>query len=648
MSIAVFSAAAFVAADAPSPNVRDLQWPVALEKGVSSGFCDYRDGRFHAGIDVRTYGTEGIACVAVDDGWVTRIRASSRGYGKAVHLRLDSGVQILYAHLAEFVPALEDTLWIEQQRAGKYTVDVPLPDGRFRFRRGQVLAYSGSTGATAPHLHFEVRTLADEPLNPLTNGFALRDREHPTVPRMAFVPLSADARIEGRCYPLEIEPRRIAAGRYAIDDTLRLQGDVGVAATVVDKINSHSGNTTPFEMQVWSDGTQLSRVAFDRFSFEEVRHVDFALDMGALRARGTDVYSLYERPGDPRRHVDFVRGGRISPAPSTRRVHDGRLVAIDAAGNRTEVAFVYVDSIAGAHARAISGQRWRTSHLAVDQGGDFFRGNFAVIAAEGEGSLLTERGPGDERDARTEIVRASDFAVGGAAFDARIETAQRTAILADTSGVIVCGDGVQIAYAKGDVYGDEVVFAKWEGDARPGRQRSLKAQSRALRFGPVGLVFKKSPTIRFAATAPVSNAGIFRSAEANGPWSYVASSADSTGWSASLDRPGVFAVFRDVAAPWIGSPRVVRAKSYATGKLRNEIHVPIDDEGSGFDDARTEVYLGGVRQIWRWNFAAKKIIVAIHDDSILGEQLVRIVAFDRIGNSSSADATVTVEAPPSR
>ncbi|HXV14119.1 MAG TPA: hypothetical protein VEC56_07925, partial [Candidatus Krumholzibacteria bacterium] len=122
----------------------------------------------------------------------------------------------------------------------------------------------------------------------------------------------------------------------------------------------------------------------------------------------------------------------------------------------------------------------------------------------------------------------------------------------------------------------------------------------------------------------------------------LATTADSAGLSAAIDRPGVFAVFRDEAAPWLGAVKVVAAVSYATGSTRYEIHVPVDDEGSGFDDARSEVYVGGIKQIWRWDFVGKKMIVALHDDSIIGPQPVRVVAFDRIGNSSSVDATVTI------
>ena len=37
---------------------------------VSSNFCEYREGHLHAGIDVRTYGREGIECVQIEAGQI--------------------------------------------------------------------------------------------------------------------------------------------------------------------------------------------------------------------------------------------------------------------------------------------------------------------------------------------------------------------------------------------------------------------------------------------------------------------------------------------------------------------------------------------------------------------------------------------------
>ncbi|MBC7896724.1 MAG: M23 family peptidase, partial [Cytophagaceae bacterium] len=61
--------------------------PLAQSPGLTSGFGEYREGRFHAGLDYSTEATTGKPVRAVADGWVERVRASGVGYGRAVYLR---------------------------------------------------------------------------------------------------------------------------------------------------------------------------------------------------------------------------------------------------------------------------------------------------------------------------------------------------------------------------------------------------------------------------------------------------------------------------------------------------------------------------------------------------------------------------------
>ena len=57
-----------------------LRWPLDLPAHwLTSNFMEYRGGRFHAGIDLKTRETEGFPAYAVEDGWISRVRATPAG-----------------------------------------------------------------------------------------------------------------------------------------------------------------------------------------------------------------------------------------------------------------------------------------------------------------------------------------------------------------------------------------------------------------------------------------------------------------------------------------------------------------------------------------------------------------------------------------
>ena len=140
---------------APSPatvsrNTGARPWPLLIDINLSSSFGEYRSGHLHAGVDIKTNGRIGYACQAVGNGYVSRLRASPNGYGRAIYLTLDSGETCVYAHLAEFAPQLEAALHQEQRKADSYTVDVYYDEPQFTFRRGDIIGYTGTSGTTAP------------------------------------------------------------------------------------------------------------------------------------------------------------------------------------------------------------------------------------------------------------------------------------------------------------------------------------------------------------------------------------------------------------------------------------------------------------------------------------------------------------------
>ena len=106
------------------PTTGDVSSPYGLRWGGSD---------FHPGIDIAD--DAGTPIVATADGVVTDAGWNSGGYGNMVDIDHGNGYVTRYAHAQAVVVS-----------PGQYV------------RRGQVIAYMGSTGySTGPHLHYEVR-----------------------------------------------------------------------------------------------------------------------------------------------------------------------------------------------------------------------------------------------------------------------------------------------------------------------------------------------------------------------------------------------------------------------------------------------------------------------------------------------------------
>ncbi len=106
-------------------------WPLR-EVQITSRF-GVRKGDPHDGIDLRA--PNGTPIHAIAPGRVIYAARRIRGYGRMVILKHERGWSSVYAHASAF-----------KVRPGQLV------------RRGQLIAYSGSSGrVTGPHLHFEMR-----------------------------------------------------------------------------------------------------------------------------------------------------------------------------------------------------------------------------------------------------------------------------------------------------------------------------------------------------------------------------------------------------------------------------------------------------------------------------------------------------------
>ena len=87
---------------AQNNDLQDYALPIDIPIFLSGTFGELRSSNIHAGIDIKTQGREGFPIKAVSDGYVSRIKVSTYGYGKAIYVNHFDGNTSVYAHLKKF------------------------------------------------------------------------------------------------------------------------------------------------------------------------------------------------------------------------------------------------------------------------------------------------------------------------------------------------------------------------------------------------------------------------------------------------------------------------------------------------------------------------------------------------------------------
>ncbi|MFC1628445.1 peptidoglycan DD-metalloendopeptidase family protein [Gemmatimonadota bacterium] len=316
---------------------QSLQWPASVEKGVTSSFGEWRPGHVHAGTDVKTWGRIGVPLLAVEDGYIQRVRTSPWGYGKAVYLKLDDGRLAVYAHMDRFTPEIEDLIVDAQLVELHYSVDIwPEPDVN-RVKRGDIIGYSGTTGSSAPHLHFELRDVQNRPINPLRSGLQVPDTTPPVIQFLIFRPVGPESRVEK-----DIQVRRFgltpAGGRtYRLRGRPEVEGTIAIGAAAYDQMDGVWNRFSPYRLVLEIDGNEVFEVRYDEFSYLQSELIALDRDYRYMIREGARAHTLYRQPGneltfygDYEQGEGYLRG--FGPG-----IHQLKLTIADANGNESVV-----------------------------------------------------------------------------------------------------------------------------------------------------------------------------------------------------------------------------------------------------------------------------------------------------------------------
>lgn len=336
--------------------------PLGIPLLLSGSFGEMRTNHFHTGLDIRTQGQTGFKIYAVADGWVERIAVSPTGYGNALYLNHDNGYQSVYGHLEQFEDSITDYVRSAQYARRSFSVDLAPERNRFRFAKGDVIAYSGNSGSSGgPHLHFEIRDAASsQPINPILFGMPVSDTTPPRIHGIRAYPLDPAARVEvlgsgGRVRSraafggsAEIPVVSGAGRRYALapSTTVRAFGRIGFGISTNDYHEGSSGRLGAYSVRLDVDGTPVYRHEMERLDFAYNRYLNAHVDYGLQQRSGQWVQRSFLLPGNDRLQIyETVDKGAIEFADGDRRALDYRVE--DAAQNGVTLSFPVVGMAAG-------------------------------------------------------------------------------------------------------------------------------------------------------------------------------------------------------------------------------------------------------------------------------------------------------------
>lgn len=624
----------FMAGDEP------YAWPLDLPRQVTSSFAEYRTGRFHAGIDLRTGGI-GIPVRASGEGYISRVRCGPWGYGKAVYLRMNDGRSSVYGHLDDFSDSVRAYVQKAQHSAKNYTVDLYPEPGQFPVKRGEIIAKSGDTGTGAPHLHWEIRDSAERPIHPRLLGLDWPDNVRPLIRKVVIAPEAPGATVNGDIFPLILETRNIGPGQYTCDP-VRVSSRIGFGVDVMDPAEGGS-RLGVYRMRLLDGETEVFRMQHDVVDYDNHRNAAVSYHPHLL---GQGQFLLLWRwPGNvsPSYAHSASEGWFEAPADA----HEALIEVADCAGN-VSVLTVPLRPESPEPGEPAPPSAPGQGKVDLDCPGNYLVITVRFTAAEDTTPGLLIEGAGDIssppfRRVSSSLFRAvfvpriSDFYTIRVDHP-RVPPYERTVAAALRGGPArgFAFDDMEIRVQPKTPYGLMIARA-WvsgEGPAAP-----IRKHGNTYQIWPAAMPCDETAEVVLPVPASLEQPGrahIYRST--GGGWSRMDTKRSGDKMIANTRGFGLFAVMEDDKPPAISD--ISLPDGYQAQTRRPRIHAKISDVGSGIDSF--EITCSGKWILAAYHPDTARLYWERDEDLPPGQQEIVFRVTDNAGNTTTRKRTIVI------
>ncbi|RYY14540.1 MAG: M23 family metallopeptidase [Chitinophagaceae bacterium] len=307
--------------------------PLNIPISLSGNFGELRPNHYHMGLDLKTLARENLPVHAAADGFVSRVKIESGGFGRAIYITHPNGFTTLYAHLNNFNPQLETWLKEQQYKQESWGLLLELSPDQFPVKKGDFIAYSGNTGGSqAPHVHFEIRrTSTDVNLNPMLFGFPIADNTRPSILRLGIYDRTKSVYEQS---PRLIPVKASGAGNFVTSPGIIISTSptISFAITTFDTQSGSSNLNGVYQGNLFMDGVPVIDFKMDNISYNDTRYLNAHTDFRLKANGGAWLQHLSELPGYVNSIYNQFNGDGVLDL-SDGAVHEIRIEIKDANNN---------------------------------------------------------------------------------------------------------------------------------------------------------------------------------------------------------------------------------------------------------------------------------------------------------------------------
>lgn len=313
--------------------------PLSIPLDFSGSFGELRSNHFHAGLDLKTNGVEGLDVFAVADGYVSRIKISPYGYGKAIYVTHPNGYTTVYGHLKKANGVIEEYIKKEQYNQKSFAVEMFLRPTDLPVKQGEVIAFTGNTGGSGgPHLHFEFReTKSEKIVNPLFFGFnkLSADKYKPSLQGILVYPMENGVVVNASEKPSQVSFTKQVNGDYKAEKVVA-NGKIAFAINAYDHCTNAYNKNGLFKVNAYLNGVLYYSFELDKFAFDESRYINNFIDYGVYEDKKQRFQKLFYITPYPLSVLkENKNNGIVNTQPNT--AYTFRIEMFDFHGNQSTI-----------------------------------------------------------------------------------------------------------------------------------------------------------------------------------------------------------------------------------------------------------------------------------------------------------------------